>query len=94
MSPYPYPGDTPGKRKVKRWNQNAYSGLPRLSDRGPDGRAISRTLSAQGGAIGLGKSTDRGQKVFEALRRIRTHRPRDKGGASVSRSTSSGTRYS
>jgi hypothetical protein len=32
--------------------------------------------------------------VFETLRRIRNHRPRDKGGASASRSTSSGTRYS
>lgn len=43
-----YPKRNPGKRKVKRWNQNAYSGLPRLSGRGRDGRAVSLSLCAQG----------------------------------------------
>jgi hypothetical protein len=48
---------------------------------GPDGRAVSVSLYAQDGAIGLGRLTDRGQMVFEQLRRIRTHRTRAKGGA-------------
>jgi hypothetical protein len=45
---------------------------------GRDDRAISVSLYAQDGAIGIGRLTDRGQMVFEALRRIRTHRTRDK----------------
>jgi hypothetical protein len=48
---------------------------------GPDGRAVSVPLYAQDGAIGVGRLTDRGQMFFEPLRRIRTHRTRDKGGA-------------
>jgi hypothetical protein len=48
---------------------------------GSDGRAISVSLYAQDGAIGIGRLTDRGQMVFELLRRIRTHRIRDKSGA-------------
>lgn len=44
----------------------------------PDGRPISVSLYAQDGAIGIGRLTDRGQMAFEALRRIRTHRTRDK----------------
>jgi hypothetical protein len=48
---------------------------------GPDGRAISVALYAQDGAIGIGRLTDRGQMVFELLRRFRTHRTRDKSGA-------------
>jgi hypothetical protein len=49
--------------------------------RGRDGRAFSVSLYAQDGAIGIGRLTERGQMVFEALRRIRTHRTRDKSGA-------------
>jgi hypothetical protein len=47
---------------------------------GPDDRAVSVSIYAQDGAIGLGRLTDRGSMVFEPLRRIRTHRTRDKGG--------------
>ena len=39
------------------------------------------SLYAQDGAIGIGKLTDRGQMIFEPLRRFRTHRTCDKGGA-------------
>ena len=46
---------------------------------GPEG-AVSVSLYAQDGAIGIGRLTDRGQMVFEALRRIRTHRACDKSG--------------
>jgi hypothetical protein len=48
---------------------------------GPDDRPVSVPLYAQDGAIGIGRLTDRGQMIFEPLRRIRTHRTRDKGGA-------------
>jgi hypothetical protein len=48
---------------------------------GTDGRAVSVSLYSQDGAIGIGRLTDRGRMVFEPLRRIRTHRTRDKGGA-------------
>ena len=48
---------------------------------GTDGRAVSVPLFAQDGAIGIGRLTDRGQLVFEPLRRIRTHRTRDRSGA-------------
>ena len=47
---------------------------------GQDGRAVSVSLYAQDGAIGIGRLTDRGQMVFGPLRRIRTHRTRDKSG--------------
>ena len=46
----------------------------------PGGGPVSVSLYAQDGAIGLGRLNDRGQMVFEALRRLRTHRTRDKGG--------------
>lgn len=45
---------------------------------GHNGQAVSVSLYAQDGAIGIGRLTDRGQMVFEALRRVRTHRTRDK----------------
>jgi hypothetical protein len=47
---------------------------------GADGLVARVALYAQDGAIGIGRLTDRGQRIFEALRRIRTHRTRDKGG--------------
>jgi hypothetical protein len=46
----------------------------------PQGQTASVSLFAQDGAIGIGRLTDRGQMVFEPLRRFRTHRTRDKGG--------------
>jgi hypothetical protein len=46
----------------------------------PQGQTVSVSLFAQDGAIGIGRLTDRGQMVFEPLRRFRTHRTRDKGG--------------
>jgi hypothetical protein len=41
---------------------------------------VSVSLYAKDGAIGIGRLTDRGQMVFERLRRIRTHRALDKRG--------------
>ena len=37
-------------------------------------------LYAEGGAVGLGELTDSGDLHFRALRRVRTHRNRDKSG--------------
>jgi hypothetical protein len=44
------------------------------------GQRASVSLYAQDGAIGIGRLTDRGQMIFEPLRRFRTHRTCDKGG--------------
>lgn len=41
---------------------------------------MSISLYAQDGAIGIGVLTDRGEMLFEPLRRFRTHRTRDKSG--------------
>ncbi len=46
-----------------------------------EGQKISVSLYAQDGAIGTGRLTDRGELLFEPLRRFRTHRSRDKTGA-------------
>lgn len=48
--------------------------------KGSDGREVSISLYAQDGAIGIGVLTDRGEMLFEPLRRFRTHRTRDKSG--------------
>ena len=48
--------------------------------KGSDGREVSISLYAQDGAIGVGVLTDRGEMLFEPLRRFRTHRTRDKSG--------------
>ena len=48
--------------------------------RGSDGRETSISLYAEDGAIGIGALTDRGEMLFEPLRRFRTHRTRDKSG--------------
>jgi hypothetical protein len=46
----------------------------------PDGSSATVRLYARGGAVGIAEFTDRGDQYFVALRRIRTHRKRDKGG--------------
>jgi hypothetical protein len=48
--------------------------------KGADGREVKLSLYAQDGALGIGRVTDRGQMSFEPLRRVRTHRTRDKSG--------------
>ncbi|MGI8661934.1 MAG: hypothetical protein ACR2LQ_01830 [Acidimicrobiales bacterium] len=45
-----------------------------------DGTTTTISLFARGGAVGIGTLTDTGVRVFEPLRRVRTHRNRDKGG--------------
>jgi hypothetical protein len=46
----------------------------------PDGSSRTMRFYARGGAVGIGDLTDRGDLVFVELRRIRTHRTRDKNG--------------
>jgi len=48
--------------------------------RGPDGSSTRVRLYAKGGALGIGELTDRGDLIFLPLRRVRTHRNRDKNG--------------
>jgi hypothetical protein len=70
-----------GARTPRRKDGRRVPKSVRVEDKmvtGPDDHAISVSLYAQDGAIGIGRLTDRGQMVFEALRRIRTHRTRDK----------------
>ncbi len=44
----------------------------------PNGQHTTITLYARGGAIGIGRLDDRGQIHFIELRRVRTHRTKDK----------------
>ena len=46
----------------------------------PDNTTATVHLYARGGAIGIGELTDTGDLLFIALRRVRTHRTRDKNG--------------
>jgi hypothetical protein len=46
----------------------------------PDGTSLTVRLYARAGAIGIGKLTEEGDLVFIPLRRVRTHRNRDKSG--------------
>ncbi len=46
----------------------------------PSGSTATVTLYARGGAVGIGRLDDRGNLDFVALRRVRTHRTRDKTG--------------
>jgi hypothetical protein len=46
----------------------------------PDGPSITVRLYAQAGGIGIGNLTEDGDLVFVPLRRVRTHRNRDKSG--------------
>jgi hypothetical protein len=46
----------------------------------PDGHAVSVRLYARDGALGIGTLTDKGDLRFTPLRRLRTHRNRDKTG--------------
>ncbi len=46
----------------------------------PDGTTTTIALFANGGAIGVGTLTETGHRLFTPLRRVRTHRNRDKGG--------------
>jgi hypothetical protein len=48
--------------------------------RRPDGSSTRVRLYAKGGALGIGELTDRGDLTFVPLRRVRTHRNRDKSG--------------
>ena len=70
---------TPRRKDGRRVAKNVYVEDKIVTD--SDGRGVSVSLYAQDGAIGIGRLTDRGQLVFELLRRIRTHRIRDKSGA-------------
>jgi len=47
----------------------------------PDGTTRTIRLYAQGGAVGIGELTDIGDLYFRPLRRVRTHRNRDKNGS-------------
>jgi hypothetical protein len=67
---------TPRRKQGRRVAKSVH--VEDKSVTGPDDRAISVSLYAQDGAIGIGRLTEHGQMVFEALRRIRTHRTRDK----------------
>jgi hypothetical protein len=45
-----------------------------------DGRPVTITLYARGGAVGIGELTETGDLTFSELPRIRTHRNRDQNG--------------
>jgi hypothetical protein len=45
-----------------------------------DGTQRTIELYARGGAVGIGELTDRGELTFTPLRRVRTHRNRDRAG--------------
>jgi hypothetical protein len=44
----------------------------------PDGTSVSVKLFARGGTLGIVELDDRGNPIFEPLRRVRTHRNQDK----------------
>ncbi len=69
---------TPRRRDGQRQPKTAH-----IEDRTihtPDGRDVTVSLYARDGALGIGTLTDTGNLHFTPLRRIRTHRNRDKTG--------------
>ncbi|MEX1046415.1 MAG: hypothetical protein WD050_03295 [Actinomycetota bacterium] len=66
------------KRKIKRREKRVHVGDKTVTL--ADGRSVRLRLFAEAGAIGLLRSTETGEQVFEPLTRIRTHRVRDKNG--------------
>lgn len=68
----------PRRKEGRRQDKSIY--VEDKMVRGPDGSSTRVSLYAKGGALGIGRLTDRGDLTFVPLRRVRTHRNRDKSG--------------
>jgi hypothetical protein len=72
-----------GAKKPRRKDGRRQEKSIHLEDkmvRRADGSSTRLPLYAKGGALGIGELTDRGDLTFVPLRRVRTHRNRDKSG--------------
>jgi len=67
----------PARRAERRVEKSAYVEDKTIVHAGCE---VTLTLYSRGGAIGLGELTDTGDLLFTELRRVRTHRNRDKNG--------------
>jgi hypothetical protein len=65
------------RRAERRVEKSAYIEDKTVTHAGHD---ITLTLYARGGAVGIGELADTGDLLFTELRRVRTHRNRDKNG--------------